>query len=182
MQTGPPDLPGLFGYLLLVTAAALMVMRLTAWTWLGWATCAAGAAWVVLAAGAEGEAWAPGLFVPAAALLYAGWRSWPYPIEQHYATPDTRVRLVAGDLFEQDCNLVIGMSDTFDVETPHIIATSSVQGQFLERIYCQDVAALRKDVASALSAATPVGRIQKAGNQDKYACYWNWCALTNSIS
>ncbi len=70
VETGPPSLPGLFGYLLLVTAAALLVMRLTAWTWLGWAACVGGAAWVVLAAGEGGETWAPGLFVPAAALLF----------------------------------------------------------------------------------------------------------------
>ena len=70
VEAGPPSLPGLFGYLLLVTAASLLVMRLTAWTWLGWAACAGGAAWVVLAAGGGGDAWAPGLFVPAAAVLF----------------------------------------------------------------------------------------------------------------
>ena len=46
-------------------------MRITAWVWLGWASTVAGAAWVaVTAATAEGfNAWAPALFVPAAAAL-----------------------------------------------------------------------------------------------------------------
>lgn len=72
VDAGPPSLPGLFGYLLLVTAAALLIMRATAWTWLGWAACACAAAWVVLVALAGGtpDAWAPGLFVPATAALF----------------------------------------------------------------------------------------------------------------
>jgi uncharacterized membrane protein len=67
-----PYAPGLFGYLLLVTAAALAVVRHTAWTWLGWAATVAGAVWVALAAtgGLGSESWAPGLFVPAAAALH----------------------------------------------------------------------------------------------------------------
>jgi uncharacterized membrane protein len=67
-----PYAPGLFGYLLLVTAAALLVVRHTAWAWLGWAATIAGAIWVALAAtgGLGAETWAPGLFVPAAATLH----------------------------------------------------------------------------------------------------------------
>ncbi len=67
-----PYAPGLFGYLLLVTAAALAVVRHTAWAWLGWAATIAGAIWVALAAtgGLGPETWAPGLFVPAAACLH----------------------------------------------------------------------------------------------------------------
>jgi uncharacterized membrane protein len=71
VQTDNPSLPGLFGYLLFVTAAALAVVRYTAWVWLGWATTIAGAVWVLLAVlgGVGTEAWAPALFVPAAAAL-----------------------------------------------------------------------------------------------------------------
>ena len=71
VQTDNPSLPGLFGYLLFVTAAALAVVRYTAWIWLGWGSTVAGAVWVLLAiAGGVGdEAWAPALFVPAAAAL-----------------------------------------------------------------------------------------------------------------
>ncbi len=72
IETQSPSLPGLFAYLLFVTAAALAVVRTTAWIWLGWATTVAGAAWVVIAAAtAPGiDDWAAALFVPASALLY----------------------------------------------------------------------------------------------------------------
>src|SRR4051812_3422016 len=38
VETDNPSLPGLFFSLLSVTAAALVVVRWTAWIWLGWAT------------------------------------------------------------------------------------------------------------------------------------------------
>ena len=71
VQTSDPSLPGLFLYLLFVSAAALAVVRYTAWTWLGWATTVAGAIWVVFGAtiATPADAWAPALFVPAAAAL-----------------------------------------------------------------------------------------------------------------
>ena len=71
VETDHPSLPGLFGYLLFVSAAALAVVRYTAWVWLGWCSTAAGAVWVLLAivGGVGDEAWAPALFVPAAAAL-----------------------------------------------------------------------------------------------------------------
>ena len=74
VQTENPSLPGLFGYLLFVTATALAVVRYTAWIWLGWATTIAGAIWVLLAiaAGTDSDIWAPALFVPAAAALNLG--------------------------------------------------------------------------------------------------------------
>lgn len=109
------------------------------------------------------------LLVPLTALVYAGWKSWPYPVEQHYTTPDTKIRLVTGDLFEQNASLVIGMCDTFDIETPHIIAKSSVQGQFLDRIYHNDISALRTDLERALSHKQIVDYVEKPGNKDRYA-------------
>ncbi|MGW6955671.1 macro domain-containing protein [Streptomyces chartreusis] len=110
------------------------------------------------------------LVLPAAALAYALWKSWPYPVEQHYSSPDTKVRLVTGDLFDQNANLVIGMSDFFDVETPHIIAENSVQGQFLSRVYRHDVSALRADLNSALAGKAPIETgVTKPGNSTRYA-------------
>jgi uncharacterized membrane protein len=71
VQTEHPSLPGLFGYLLFVTATALAVVRYTAWIWLGWATTIAGAVWVLIAiaAGTDADNWAPALFVPTVAAL-----------------------------------------------------------------------------------------------------------------
>jgi uncharacterized membrane protein len=75
VETQDPSLPGLFAYLLLVTAAALAVVRQVAATWLGWAATIAAACWVVLGglmAPSPGDLWAPALFVPAAAALHLG--------------------------------------------------------------------------------------------------------------
>ncbi len=71
VQTGAPSLPGLFAYLLFVAAATLAVMRYTAWVWLGWATMAASAGFVLLVIidGAQADIWAPALFIPAVVLL-----------------------------------------------------------------------------------------------------------------
>jgi len=71
VTTDDVSAPGLFAYLLFVSAAAWAVVRYTAWAWLGWAAAAAGAIWVMPFAvfGAKAELWAPGLFVPAAAAL-----------------------------------------------------------------------------------------------------------------
>jgi uncharacterized membrane protein len=67
VATQTPSLPGLFGYLLVVSAAALWVVRRTAWTWLGWATTIAGAVWVCFAAIPEApDRWAAAVFVAAA--------------------------------------------------------------------------------------------------------------------
>jgi uncharacterized membrane protein len=65
-----PSLPGLFAYLFLVSAAALLVVRRTAWTWLGWATTIGGCLWVCFAGLPAGsDRWAAAIFVPAAAAL-----------------------------------------------------------------------------------------------------------------
>lgn len=74
VATQEPNLPGLFFYLLVVTAAAVAVVRHTAWAWLGWAAIAAGALWATLG-GLEArgpDRWAPALFVPAAAAVHLG--------------------------------------------------------------------------------------------------------------
>jgi uncharacterized membrane protein len=71
VATTDPSLPGLFAYLFVASAAALYVMRLTAWTWLGWSATIAGALWVWLGAfAASPDRWAVAAFVPAAALLH----------------------------------------------------------------------------------------------------------------
>ena len=66
--TDAPSLPGLFLYLLLVSAASWAVVRFTAWIWLGWAASLGGAIWVMVVALAPADSglWAAGLFVPAA--------------------------------------------------------------------------------------------------------------------
>ena len=70
VATRTPSLPGLFAYLLIVSIAALLVVRRTAWVWLGWAATVAGALWVCFAAvPVTPDRWAAAAFVPAAAAL-----------------------------------------------------------------------------------------------------------------
>jgi len=101
-------------------------------------------------------------------IAYGLFRSWPRPIEQTYSSPSMRIRLVKGDLFDQAGHLVIGMCNTFDTSIPDIIARSSIQGQFLDRIFCGDVGELDRQLAAALNNIHTIGHIQKAGKQQQY--------------
>lgn len=94
------SIPGLFGYLLIVSVAAWAVVRFTAWTWLGWAAAGAGAAWVTAFAldNSTELAWAPGLFVPAAAglsLLLPG-AALDHPVGRRLSWAPTLVLGLAG--------------------------------------------------------------------------------------
>jgi DNA-binding SARP family transcriptional activator len=73
----------------------------------------------------------------------------------------TSVVIVRGDLFEQhDANLVIGFTDTFDVETKQdrVISRASMQGQLVERLYGGNAAALDRELRRGLQSVTPAGR------------------------
>ncbi|MBS7811611.1 DUF2339 domain-containing protein [Roseococcus pinisoli] len=75
VQTDVPWMPGLFAYLLIVTAAALAVVRQVGAVWLGWLAILAAAAWIVmggLMAQGPADLWPPALFIPAAAALHLG--------------------------------------------------------------------------------------------------------------
>ena len=95
-------------------------------------------------------------------------RSWPRPISETYPSPNTEIRLVVGDLFDRQENLVIGMCDTFDTEIPHIIQSRSVQGQFLSKVYSHDVRALDEDLNRALSHIKPIETVAKVGKNDRF--------------
>lgn len=108
------------------------------------------------------------LMVVITALIYGTVRSWPRPIEETYSTPSTQIRLVQGDLFDRQDNLVVGMSDTFDTAIPHIIQSQSIQGQFLARIYHHDRSVLDQELLDALIGITPLKTINKDGKQAAY--------------
>lgn len=105
----------------------------------------------------------------AIAIAFGTAASWPRPVRQAYPLANTEIRIVEGDLFDQDTNLTIGMSNTFDTETPHVISEQSVQGQLLHRVYHGDLAALDSDLSTALARAEPTGTIGKPGRTDVYA-------------
>lgn len=105
-------------------------------------------------------------------LGWALWQSWPRPIEQSFQQPRTEIRVVIGDLFAQDGNIVVGMATTFDTEIPHVIAPESLQGQLLTRVYNGDARALDAELTSALVSVSPSRSFtpadNKHGKQDVY--------------
>ncbi|MCB8913354.1 hypothetical protein KUG88_24855 [Rhodococcus rhodochrous] len=96
------------------------------------------------------------------------WRSWPRPIEETYESPKTTIRIVKGDIFDQDDHLVIGTCDTFDTEPPHIIARTSLQALALDRLYGGDINALNADLDAALSSVASTETINKPGKTIRY--------------
>ena len=101
-------------------------------------------------------------------IFYGEIRAWPRPIKEAYTSPNTQIRLIKGDLFDQSGHLVIGMCTTFDTEIPDIIARASIQGQFLNRLFDGNTAELDSQLTKALSGYSRVGTIQKPGKQDRY--------------
>jgi hypothetical protein len=51
------------------------------------------------------------------------------------SSPDSVVEIRVGDLFDELGHLVIGANDVFDTEPGEVIRPTSVQGQFLMRVY-----------------------------------------------
>lgn len=103
-----------------------------------------------------------------ASIIYGLVSSWPRPIEQTYNSPNTKIRIIKGDLLDQDVNIVVGTCDTFDTQPPTIIERSSLQGQMLDRLFGGDIARLDSELDSGLAGKQSVGVIQKAGKQNKY--------------
>lgn len=108
------------------------------------------------------------LLVLLGSAVFALIRTLPRPVEQAFSKPKTKIRLVEGDLFTQEESLVIGMCDTFDTEVPHIVAGSSVQGQFLQRVFANDVRGLDDAIDVALAGVPTVGTVNKAGKALRY--------------
>lgn len=107
--------------------------------------------------------------VAAIGIPVAIWHAWPRPIEEHYETANTRIRVVRGDLLDFDTDdIVIPTCDTFDTAPPRIIASSSLQAQALSRVYHNDIARLDADIAAALAGAQPVGSVEKEGKTVRY--------------
>ena len=99
------------------------------------------------------------LWIAAAAVVYGGARAWPHrQVLREFGRPNITVVVKVGDLFEQDAHLVIGFNDVFDTDTTNgvVINPTSVQGQFQERIYGNDLDRLDADLTGALHGTAPV--------------------------
>lgn len=86
-------------------------------------------------------------------------RSWPRNrISHEFIRPGFRVTIAVGDLFDQPCHLVIGSNDVFDTDTRDdlLIVRRSVQGQFLHRVYADEVARLDYELDAALAGTAPI--------------------------
>ena len=77
-------------------------------------------------------------------------RSWPRPIEMEYSAPKTKIKIIKGDLLDQDEHLVIGICNTFDTETPHIVSKKSLLGQSIDRLFGADIKKLDELLNQAL--------------------------------
>jgi hypothetical protein len=73
------------------------------------------------------------------------------------SSPDSEVEIKIGNLFDQPGHLVIGFNDVFDTELGEIIKPSSVQGQFLQRIYGSDRSRIDADITHALQIHNHLG-------------------------
>lgn len=114
------------------------------------------------------DGWPLAITIAVISVVYGLVRAWPRPIRQEYNSPNTTIEIKKGDLFDQDCNIVVGTCDTFDTSVPNVIATGSVQGQALERLYGGDTDLLDRELAAALQGREVEATIQKAGKTDKY--------------
>ena len=103
----------------------------------------------------------PGLIASGTVVVCVAWAVWrSRPVREifhSFQRPNMAVRILVGDLFEQDAHLVVGFSDTFDTSVvgTRLINPASVQGQLLQRLYDGDVAALDREIAAALHGLQP---------------------------
>ena len=88
-------------------------------------------------------------------------------ISRQLTVPDTTITIKVGDLFREDAHLVIGMNDVFDTEKGHIIKPTSIQGQFLTKIYNDDRARLDRDIEDALQGVSGTQDNQKTQGKNK---------------
>lgn len=90
-------------------------------------------------------------------------------ISRQLTVPDTKITIKVGDLFQQDAYLVIGMNDVFDTEKGDIIKATSIQGQFLTKVYNDDRQRLDKDINDALQGISSQPDPQKTrGKNNRY--------------
>lgn len=86
--------------------------------------------------------------------------------EQQYRN-NFKIKVISGDILKQNGNCVIGFTNTFDTDTVHrIISNESLQGQFQNRIYQNDVSRLDDDLSKVLNKLEPVDTIAKKRQEE----------------
>jgi len=94
--------------------------------------------------------------------------TWPRPIECEYSSPETKIKIKMGDIFDQRDHLVIGICNTFDTKIPEIIEKRSLLGQAIERIYGSNYDRLDAELEKALADKVIVRNLDKPGKQKVY--------------
>jgi len=103
-------------------------------------------------------------------LIWALYRVIPgQEVSRQLTVPDTKIRIKVGDLFKEDAHLVIGFNDVFDTEKGDIIKPTSIQGQFLTRIYNNDKQRLDREIEYALQGTS--GKLDNQKLQGKNRRY-----------
>lgn len=85
------------------------------------------------------------------------------------SSPDSIIEIKIGNLFDEPQHVVIGTNDVFDTAIGEIIKPSSVQGQFLTRIYEGNQQLLDADISTALEFMTVSKKKEHNKNKGK-----NW--------
>lgn len=100
-------------------------------------------------------------------LCWATFRAWPRQVIQHFEAGFS-VQIAVGDILDGVEPALIGMCDTFDVETPTVIARESLQGQLLGRIYGGDIGAIKAALEAELASVDSIDTVDKPGNQTRF--------------
>lgn len=83
------------------------------------------------------------------------------------SSPDSTIEIKIGDLFDEPAHLVIGANDVFDTELGEVIKSSSVQGQFLTRMYHGDHRRLDAEIDIALEPLKATRKQETNKNKGK---------------
>lgn len=67
-----------------------------------------------------------------------------------FNSPVFEIEIKYGDLFKEKSNIVIGFSNYFDTQMPEVISPNSVQGQFEQLHYKDNLEKLNTDILNAL--------------------------------
>ena len=67
-----------------------------------------------------------------------------------FNNPNFEVEVKYGDLFKEKSNIVIGFNNYFDTQMPEVISPSSIQGQFEQLYYKDNIDKLNSEILNAL--------------------------------
>ncbi len=92
-------------------------------------------------------------------------------VSRSLSSPDSAIKIKIGDLFDEPGHLVIGANDVFDTELGEVTKPSSVQGQFLTRVYHGDHRRLDAEIDAALE---PLKADRKREPNKRKGKFWRY--------